>query len=233
MTVTLFGGGVDYGALASRVLGANLSAHWPMSETSGAVMNDLSASNFDGTYTGVTLNNRQSDLGPLARLDGLNDWADCGLAFRLAFGGSEGGFVAWIIVDDWSPAGPLNFITLQRDGNNFIRGYIDSALGLVLQYKAGVAGAQSVVINSVVGRTSLFHVGLTWSKANDRVRGYIDGVQSGGTQTGLGTWGGSLNVSDVGSAGGGSADFFDGWMQHIVIASAEPSPAQMLQLGKV
>jgi hypothetical protein len=86
------------------------------------------------------------------------------------------------------------------DTNNRIRINNPTSDDLKLNHRAG--GTPSVGIQSDISdgwSTEWHHIVLTWSVSTDELKVFIDGAQLGTTQTGLGTWAGTLTDFNIGS----------------------------------
>lgn len=98
------------------------------------------------------------------------------------------------------------------------------------RYQAG--GTNKDANQSAYSNTSWFHVGLTVSAANDRMRLYIDGSQVGADVTALGTWAGSPIVAAIGSATGGATPW-NGSIREVLVYGAERSAAEIAELATI
>lgn len=77
------------------------------------------------------------------------------------------------------------------------------------------------------------HIAQTWSAAADEFIAYINGVQTGVTQNGLGTWGGTLggNNTLIGNGAKNNNNPWDGTIASTALWSAPLSPEQILYLS--
>jgi hypothetical protein len=88
-------------------------------------------------------------------------------------------------------------LTLDADANNRVRIGIEAGGDLFFSYSAG--GVTKLCTGAHPSPdTNWHHYKITWSSAGDVLKAYVDGVQFSTTQTGLGTWVGSLAVARVG-----------------------------------
>lgn len=215
---------------------ANLIKYHPMRETTGTTADDYSSANLDGTYNGVTLN---SALGP--DFQSVPLFADTGdylnvysSAFASAFNGSEGTMSLWLrpnaasVWTDGTARGILRF----DDGNFFNSAYIfKNAVNNLITF-AYVANSTSKTVNHTVdGSADWVMASLTWSAAADQMKAYINGAQTGSTQTGLGAWNGVLSstyaVAGNTTASGSQANQWKGNLAHIAVWDAPLTAAQI------
>jgi hypothetical protein len=215
---------------------ASLIALWRLSETSGAVANDSSPENNDGAYTGVALANAAGPDGvAVPYFDGANDYVDLHSAGLAAdFNGAAGTLAIWVDANiAWADSNARIFTILLADTNNFL--FIDkSAANTVLfSYKSG--GTAKTVTLVPVTPASWFHVALTWDKANDELKAYYNGAQTGTTQTGLGVWAGALSSNQclIGANTKTPTFVWDGWIGPTSLWKAVLTPAEILALSTV
>ena len=101
-------------------------------------------------------------------------------------------------------------------------------------YKAG--GITVEQITGGITSVNFVPYAMTWdisAGATGEVRYYIDGVASGATDTGLGTWAGNLNpgATCVGASTTGPTDIWSGNVAPVSVWSAALSPDEMRYLG--
>jgi lysophospholipase L1-like esterase len=75
------------------------------------------------------------------------------------------------------------------------------------------------------------HVALTWNKAQDRMRAYINGVQQGATQTGLGTFAGTPATLFLGAASAVPGNPWSGLLDEVAIWSRELSAVEIAAIA--
>lgn len=239
--VSVPGGGVNtsYGAKVLTIDPTNLIQFFKLNEQSGTTATDFSPEANNGTYNaGVTLNNTPFLTGDGAPLfDGTGDVLDiysAGLAADFSF--TEFSLTAWVKVRSsavWSDGTDRRVFTILVDGNNFIfirRATAANTLNFI--YDAG-GTAKQVQIGSQ-SSVDWMHLALTVSASNNRLKAYINGAQVGSTQTGLGTWSGSmLSSASVigGNTTGATANIWNGWIAYPTIYKAELSAANVLALA--
>jgi hypothetical protein len=173
-------------------------AYWPLADSGGSVAVDASGNGRDGVYTSTT-------LGVTGIGDGRTAAAFDGTASRVnvysasldaAFNNAEFTIAGWFQVSaagDWTDATNRVAMHLGVDTtNNYTRILKSSTSNLLVP--SCVAGGTSDFVNvSSFSPTAWFHVALTRSVAADQLKVYVNGAQSGTTQTGMGTWAGALS----------------------------------------
>lgn len=221
------------------VAGANLIAYWPLAEASGTTIVDESGNARNGTYTAVTLGAAGiGDARSAASLDGSTSWGNLfSSSLQSAFGSAEGAAACWFRVSGsgiWTDSTIRRFLTLQVDGNNRVLLQRSSGNNQIsASYVAG--GTTKSVTATTTGETTWLHLAMTWSKSADQMKVYVGGAQSGSTQTGLGTWSGSLlsTTTLLGAATQVPANVWSGTLAHVVLMDAAASAAQIAALARV
>lgn len=94
------------------------------------------------------------------------------------------------------------------------------------------AGGTIETLNVAFSDTDWFMLAITVSKANDRYRVYINGAQSGATQTGIGTFVGNLNSSNNTVIGGRALEAWDGYICYPTVVRYEMTAAEILALAR-
>lgn len=216
---------------AQRVLAIpNLLAYWKLDEASGTNAADSSGNGRNGTYSGVTLAQTAgpgASMGLAGLWDGVNDTVDvfsAGLAS--VFPSAAGSLVVWFKVDSaavWNDATVRVIAQFRVDGNNSVLLYKNAANSISAIYTAGgtaksVTNAYSALIWSVFG--------ITWDKVADQVKVYLNAAQLGSTQTGLGTWSGTIATAYIGSASGPSG-YWSKYIQQTLLYGRALSAAEI------
>lgn len=166
---------------------------WNFEEGSGNA-NDTSGRNFTGTLIGSP-QRITGKTGKGINIDGSTQGIDIySSGFANAFSGAEGTISLWAKVSSpsiWTDGATRRLFTIGADANNRVligRTAADNTLQFVY-----VANGTTQSINSTIGPSNnWFHITIAWSKSADYVKAYVNGVQSGTTQTGLQTFTGSL-----------------------------------------
>lgn len=213
--------------------------YWPMVENSGTISLDESGSRRDGVYTAVTLG--QTGIGDgrtAASFNGttsFNDIYTAGLAG--AFNGNEGTLHMWIkasAVGIWTDAVARSLAYLQVNTNNRVSfDRLTSNNNVRVRH---VGGATSKTVTIAAGpSTGWISLGMTWSDTADQMIAYLNGVQSGATQTALGTFVGSLvsTTTILGTENTTPVTLWSGFLAHAAVWATPLSAAQMLTLATV
>lgn len=229
------------GAYIGKVLSYSPIAYWPLNETSGTTavcqvntaQNGTYARNVStmGTGTGI------GDGNTAPAFDGTNDCVNIYTAtFIGAFDGTEGTLALWVKVNGsgvWSDGVERYVARLRADTNNYVRNQKHTAQGdWRWIYKAGGSiEAQTPTLSS----TAWFHAAITWSDSADQVKYYIDGTQSGSTDTSVGTWVGSLGSTTtvIGSSMSTPSDVWHGYLAHVAVWTSALTQPQLAALATV
>jgi hypothetical protein len=200
------------------LFGTSIISYLPLAETSGSAAEDAYTTNRDGAYSasGLTLNNvsHLAEGAPLFNGSaGYVNWYTTSL--RDAFNGAAGTFAAWVKVNGssvWTDGIARRIVSLGAGASNFVL-IAKTALSNQLNFQYGAGGTIETVSVTSYTNTNWFHVVVTWDKAADQFKAYIDGAQVGSTQTGLGTWAGTLlsTTTLLGAANLTPANAWHGW----------------------
>lgn len=215
-----------------------LIAYWPLSEPSGAAAIDQTG-RYHGAYTGVDLNYPGvGDGGSAPFFDGINDFCNIySAALATAFNGAEGAVSIWMKVSGagvWTDATLRRLMGLRVDANNQVNlSRSATSNTLLCQYLAG-ATSKTVSIGSQ-SSTDWLHLAMTWSKSADQMKVYFQGVQTGATQTGLGTWAGTFNSTraNIGADSTVPATVWSGNLAHAAIWTRALSAGEIAELYRV
>jgi len=222
-----------------RMFGSSLIAYWPLWESSGSVAADKSGNARHGAYTGVDFGYPGVGDGKKSPyFDGANDYVDiysAGLAG--AFNGNEGTVMLWAKVSAagvWIDGMGRYALYLSSDINNIIRLYKSTTNNVFYLRRTGSA-VSSLLTLSAQSQTGWVNYALTWSLANDRVRGFLNGSQYSVDVTGLGTWAGALNVNTtlLGALAKTPSYVYSGYLAHALILNREATPTEVAIAAKV
>ena len=217
---------------------ANLIGLWSLSETSGTVAADSSATGANGTYAAsITLNattfldgtpaplfdaNADVITLPVATLDG-------------PFDPTLGTLVGWYKVraaSVWTDGVSRIATSLGNNASNRVFPAKNSTANLLnFDY---IAGGTTEERTAAFSSTDWFHMAITWNKAQDRVRAILNGVQAGADMTTLGVWVGALanGFSAIGNfTSTGGANFWDGYIKYVGLWNTELTVAEIATLA--
>jgi len=182
---------------------ANLIAYWKLGETSGTTADDSSATAADGVYSG-TYTLGQPGIGDGSLSTSFTPTTGrVSLAANIAtldtpFDPLAGTLLAWGQVSGagvWTDATSRFMVELGVDANNRVYLYKDNAGNNIVTGVYTAGGTAKQVSLTGFSPLTFFSLAITWDKTADAVKFYVNGVQQGATQTGLGVWVGSLSGS--------------------------------------
>lgn len=229
-------GGIQYGNRILNTEPDNIIECYPLSDTSGLTAVGVKRG-FNGTYsanidlaaitfpdgTGAPLFNANSEhiQLPAASLDTL--WAD----------GIEGTFFLWMKVSAvgvWADGVARFGVSIGTDANNRMYAFKQTAASTFSIVHT--AGSTPKTVSFGMSPTTWFSIALTWNKAQDRVIGYLNGVQQGATLTGLGAFTATALANAFSQISSSSTTFYwPGYLKYITLWNKELSAAQILALS--
>lgn len=226
-----------------QIASANLIAYWPLADTSGTTATDESGNGRSGAYSNVVLgqpgigDGRPSAQFTIAASGWMNAYS---ASLAAAWNGQEFTIAYWCKPTSWSGSPFHRPFTFRADGNNQITAGNGSANTLTTTY---IAGGTSKAINITTSTLAWFFYAITISKTADAMKVYFYDsatpatplAQIGSTQTGLGTYVGTLDptLCQVGCAGATPMNFLDGWMQHVALWNTPLSLTQLAALATI
>lgn len=224
----------------ATVLATSPIAYWPLNETSGSTADNAQGTAArDGSYTSVNLAQDELASGYSAvRLSGSGSYVNLySTSLRDAFNPLLGTLMFHAIIhpDQWNDTSARRFVMLKVDGSNDFTIFKDTTANrLTLRHRAGGTAVSVNVDTSAAGNVDLTYsqlvqFAITWNKANNRFRAYINGTQVGSDVSGLGTWAGSLAEAWVG-IDSSLAFPSKGHFGHVAIWTSELTQAQIESL---
>lgn len=228
-----------WGDYVKRVLDTGPIACWPLNEAVGSVAHDVSGHARHGAYTGPTLGQPGIGNGGTCPLfDGINDRINIySASLAAAFNGAQGTLATWARASGtgmWTDGAERRAISLSADSSNYItlEKYTSNNLLLFL-YRAG--GTSEQVAISPISTLDWISLILTWNKTADQVIAYHNGVQSGATQTNLGTWAGALSSTQccIGAQSTAASQPWDGRLALAPLWDRALTPAEALSVGRI
>lgn len=220
---------------------ANLLGLWPLGEPAGATVADnfqgLAAR--DGAYSAVTLGAAGfGDRVTAASFDGAASFVNVySTSLRDAWAGGELSILLWFKASGagvWTDSTARALVRFQVDAGNVVQ-LSKTAANNTLSWSY-VAGSTSKGITSTAFANQNWQaMALTVSKSADQVKAYMNGVQVGATQTGLGTWNGNLASTGcvIGAQSTNPAGVWSGSIGYVAVWSAALTGAQITTLGTV
>jgi hypothetical protein len=232
-----------YPSLPNSALLSGMIGWWPLSEQSGtAVKNEICAEGNGVLGAGAAAPTIAvagiGDGRSCFSFDG-GDYVDIYSAWLAAhFSGAKGSLGIWVCITDaavWADGAARLFATLDIDGANtnvvkVFKHTVNDTVRFVYR-----AGGTLVALSdaSLAASTNWFLAGITWDKAADEVKCYLQGVQVGATQNGLGTWAGTLGATTcvLGAETTAALNPHKGLLQHpMVLANRVLTAAEWLSI---
>jgi hypothetical protein len=236
-------GAVGYASYEAQLLArmaTGLIAYWPLDELSGTNADNAQGAARDGTYSGVALDNADgagATMGRAGLWDGVNDLCNIyTVSLRDAFNGAEGTLSIWAKISAsgvWTDGTEDRIVTLTADGNNSIALRNTSGSNTLNALYAAGGTFEQISVGSQTS-TGWMHLAITWSKADDQVKFYINGAQAGSTATTLGTFAGTLNAATtvIGASVTTPLLVWSGNLQHAAIWTTPLTLAQIQELAE-
>lgn len=210
--------GEDY---IERALRVRPIAYWPQIELRGTVAHCVVNPEQDGAYS--------SDVAGWSRIPGVggytapyfdgNDAINIQTpAFQAVFDGTEFSIVQWVQIGNvgvWTDGTRRESIRLidttdyldyvwQSKSNANNQWYWQRVGNGVAKIISGASGAPLVWVCKAI----------TCSEAADELKAFVNGVQFGATQHGLGAWAGTIDAAWIGDSNGAGANPWIGGIQH-------------------
>jgi hypothetical protein len=188
-------GGYGGSSYIDKILGYSPVAYWPLYEISGVVAADLSGNGFNGVYSsnvsGWPPETGIGDGNTAPFFDGASKYVlltSAGLT--AAFPKDEGTIFIWAKVFNsgvWTDAAVRRAINFRYNTQN--QQYIQRTVANnTLNYYRIANNIADQITQSPVSSLNWMCLVYTYSVANDKFIAYYNGVQTGLTQTGIGSW---------------------------------------------
>lgn len=210
-------------------------AYWPLADASGTTATDESGNARNGAYSNVTLgaagigDGRTAATFASASSQYVNIYT-AGLAG--AFNGQEGSISLWA-KNDWISG--VTLIKIGANGSNDVYLQKNNVSDRIEAFY--VAGGTTKATNEPSSQTSTAwrHIAMSWSKTADQMKLYVNGAQVGTTQTGLGTFTGTIasTRANIASADTTPGSLWEGSLQHVAVFSYVLSAATIAALATV
>lgn len=175
-----------------------LVGYWRLNETSGSAIADAGANGFNGTYTGVTLNDTTFlDGEPAPRFTASSSYGNLyssafGTLYSTGAAFDEGSMMAWIKVDSarWTDGQARVIVEFGNGGSDKIYLAKPTTSNTLAAFYARSTQVSATFSTS---STNWLHLLMTWSKANSYVRIYVNGAAGTQYSGALSTLAGGLN----------------------------------------
>jgi hypothetical protein len=231
----------DKKSYIQKIIATNPIAYWPFNEVSGttAINYGTIGSSANGVYTGPTLNNYPAPGGgKCPNFDGLgmDDRVNIySAALNSNLNKNLFSISIWAKMVDasiWTNGQSHSIIRLYIDVNNEINFVKHSANPLYLYIKSGGGIKFSIISTTTI---DWYHICMTFDKASDELKFYLNAEQQGATQTGLGNFTGNLDSAAcmIGAQGTGGTLPFNGYFAHPTIHNKVLTDAEILNIYNV
>lgn len=188
-----------------RVIDRSPFVYWPLNETSGtAIDNAEGTATMDATIAGGGTMQfkkqifRDGEWGMLWPSSGVKYINAYSAALNSGMNKNEGTISIWFRVPSaatWGEATIRRFLHFRADNNNrFI--IQQSSANTITAFRFGGGTNKNVAMTFASQPTTWQHLAITYSVNSNEMKVYLNGVQQGTTQTGIGTFTGNLLTTD-------------------------------------
>ena len=161
--------------------------------------------------------------------DGTNDYMTADGIFN-DISVSAGTVSLWVKLDTSASNDMLFKFDVDRNNQASIA-YISSTTSMRFQYKAGGTNKSFDHSVGVAADGNWHHYVITWDTSADQMKGYIDGSQVDSTQTGLGTWSGTINAFRIGANSIANNSYINGRIDQVAIFTSVVSASTLYNSG--
>lgn len=190
---------------------------------------------FNGTNTSVTQGATGIGDGNTAfSYNGASSYTNIySSEINSAFSPDAGTLLAWAKVSEsgvWSDGTGRRLIVINSSSNNQLLLTKNATSNQLLGLLTFDGISKGVNITSTT--TNWFLLAMTWDKSTNELKVFLDGVQQGTTQTGLGTWSGNLSsTSNVIGAGSTTPSLiWSGNIAHVALWNTALTPTEIAAL---
>lgn len=218
----------------AAICGTSLVAHWGLQEKSGATAIDSGFRHLNGTHTGVTLNQPGPGRSTSGLYDGSSDFTNVySAALAAAFNGSAGTIGIWAKIPTtgiWTDTVRRRMIQFYVNGSNYVH-IIKSGTDNTIEF-AYNAGGTSELVNATQSSLAFVFYALTWDKPAEAVKAYMNGSQTGTTQTSLGSWSGTPAATNslIGAFNTVPANVMSGNLAHALLLNRAATASEVKAL---
>lgn len=182
--------------------------YWRLNDLSGSIALDMVDQSRNGSYIGPTINAGLWTPGgasdPCVSFDGVDDRCDIyTVSLAGVFNGNAGTFAAWFRLLDpavWADATNRTLFEIGVDVTNYIELFKTTVANQFSFVRLGSSTNKTVTHTFAGAPTTWQHIAFTWDSAaggTGEVKAYVNGVQTGATQTAIGSFSGTINASTV------------------------------------
>ena len=232
----------SYGEKVRRIRSTSLVAHWPFDENDGTRAVEWKNA-YHGTSSGVVPADKVlygKDGGPCYYFDGSTSYVNiyAALAGAITLVGTVS---IWFACENEYLDGTTlgRIFTMGVDANNVV--LIEKTATANTFRLALIAGGTTDSVSPVIYKTGVGAVGREWhhlamslSATDDALKVYVDGAQSGSTQSSLGTWSGTVaeTLFCIGAGSTVPANVFKGWLSQPALWSVVLSDDEIADLAE-
>ena len=235
--------GLGYKKKVGLIHPESLIAYYPLNEERGTAIRDHSLQANAGTSSAVSLANDTGPDGlPAPLFDGSSSYIDIySSALDSDFLETAGSASVWVRVRDntqLTNTTRRGILALGADTSNIV--YVERTTTANTFRLAYIAGGTTKSVSPTLYHDGTYeipwvHLGITWSVSGDAVKVYLNGAQSGSTQSSLGTWSGALasTLCTIGSINTTPSSAWNGWIAHVAVWNSVLSADDMKRLGEM
>ena len=229
---------LQVGSYAQRTIdlfGSALIGYWKMDETSGTTVLDSSPQGNHGTSSGLGLANlaMPGQIGGYAPyFDGSGGYANVfSAALDADFNGEEGALMGWFqaTTAEWADSTVRRLVYFEEDGDNRVIMQRSTANKIDCFYEA--ANTTETRIPDQINTAGWYHIAITWSLSNDRMRVYRAGTQFSTEATTLGTYAGGLTKAIIGATSTTPTEPFKGHIGHVILLNREATAEEVSKVA--
>lgn len=223
----------SYRDLVLSIVPGGPVAYWPLTEASGATVQDASGHGYTGTYTGVDYG--QAGLRPGETSPGFGAGGDRANVFSAglasAFNGATGTLLCWVKLglSAWTDATFRSIVDIEVNSSNRL---LISKSGtnnvILIDYVAG--GTLTETLMYAEQSTDWLMLGMTWDKPNNRVWIYLNGTPFF-TSPSIGTWSGTIATAVIGAMTAAGGNGLVGNVAHVALWNTPLTGPQVAALA--
>jgi N-acetylglucosamine-6-sulfatase len=207
-------------------LSLELIAHWKFDSTNKDIARDSSRNGIHGSLVNMEDSDWVSGVsGNALNFDGRNEYVALP-GLNSVIDTSQGSLAMWI------KPGPKRSLTVafsaKKDRENNIE-FLMNGNEFIMKWK-GSNNVMAIRSNAISNTDGVWrHAVLTWDKATDEVKAYVDGVQDGSTLTNMSNFIGNItNEVKIGAQGiSGGSNFFEGQIDDVRIYNKALTQAEI------